>query len=354
MTSTHSFIADILKRLAPRLRAQLYLEPEQQRAGFVEFNNGRRCFFRDNRFDLNTLGAVNIARDKAFCCVILHHFGYNAPQEMTFWQSHRFPSAPVRRDLDQAVAFAKSVGFPVYIKPNNQSQGLAVYCVRDARELRKLAQKVFEVADVAIVQPAYLGRNYRIVVLGNEIISAYERLPLSVKGDGHSTILELFNRKREEFVRRKRDTTIRINSRIQRQLRRHGLTLQSCPKSGQVVPLVDVANLSLGGESRDVTDNLHPYYQDLAQNIATDLNLHLCGIDIITPSIRRPHLNHIILEINASPGLDNYALKDAQQQQTMVDNLYLRVLRYIQDQHGQQCIKKTRKSESGFSVVKQM
>lgn len=51
-----------------------------------------------------------------------------------------------------------------------------------------------------------------------------------------------------------------------------------------------------------MTDKIHKDYAELGIKIAQDLNLNLCGIDI-----SKSMENYIILEVNSSPGLDNYA-----------------------------------------------
>ncbi len=50
-----------------------------------------------------------------------------------------------------------------------------------------------------IVERFYLGNDFRILVLDNEVMAAYQRIPLSITGNGKSTILELLTIKREEI-----------------------------------------------------------------------------------------------------------------------------------------------------------
>lgn len=38
------------------------------------------------------------------------------------------------------------------------------------------------------IEKFYSGNDYRIVVFDDEIISAYQRIPLQITGDGHHTI----------------------------------------------------------------------------------------------------------------------------------------------------------------------
>lgn len=91
-----------------------------------------------------------------------------------------------------------------------------------------------------------------------------------------------------------------------------------------------VSNLSAGGECIELTDKIHKDYAELCIRIAQDLNLHLCGIDIMCPDISKSMEDYIILEVNSSPGLDNYAYS-GKKQELYVKELYRKVILYIKD-----------------------
>ncbi|NDK10311.1 hypothetical protein GW846_06070 [Candidatus Gracilibacteria bacterium] len=58
---------------------------------------------------------------------------------------------------------------------------------------------------VAILQRFVEGDDYRIVVLDQEVIASYRRLPLSVEGDGVHSIIQLLQIKQERFRQMDRD-----------------------------------------------------------------------------------------------------------------------------------------------------
>lgn len=330
------FISELICRLAPKLGATFYLEPEFGHFGYIDFPNGRRTFFRDNRFDLNTLAAVRVAQDKAVCSQMLKRFGYRVPEELTFWPPGKFAKAPEKRNVEQAIEFAERIGWPVFVKPNDRSQGRAVSQVWNDRELREASKRIFEITHVAIVQQACVGRDYRLVMLDGKMIQCYERVPLTVRGDGRSTIQQLLDRLQSDFKKSGRDTTIRVNESMKKFLERLDLKLSSVVSKGKLVRLTDVANLSIGGTSVDVTSKVHPSFKKLCSKISRDLNLRFCGIDLMTRDISKPIGKRLegasvdsysILEVNASPGLDHYAISDGKKQMELVDRLYLKVLR---------------------------
>ena len=120
--------------------------------------------------------------------------------------------------------------------------------------------------------------------------------------------------------------------RIAEKLKRHGLTLCSIPLRGEKVFLLDNANLSSGGDTIDVAANINSTFRELAVRLTSDMNLRLCGVDLmIDGRISEPPApgKFWVLEINAAPGLDHY-VKTGKAQEKIVESLYLRVLRSLE------------------------
>ncbi|MDQ1422068.1 MAG: hypothetical protein QOJ52_4030 [Acidimicrobiaceae bacterium] len=95
--------------------------------------------------------------------------------------------------------------------------------------------------------------------------------------------------------------------------------------------LLDNANLSAGGESRDVTRIIHRDFRKLATDLTRGMGLRLCGVDLLIKggSIGEPASEFYVLEINSAPGLDHYA-KIGREQKRIVENLYLKVIRAME------------------------
>ena len=175
------------------------------------------------------------------------------------------------------------------------------------------------------------GTDYRVVVLDKKVISAYERIPLSVAGDGRSTILTLLKKKQWNFNKVNRDTRIKLDDpRIIVKLREQGFNLRSILKRDEKIFLLDNANLSCGGDSVDVTSFVHPEFRKIAIKLSRDMGLRLCGVDLmIDGDIKDMPKKYWVLEINSAPGLDHYA-KIGPEQDKIVENLYLEVLRGLE------------------------
>lgn len=326
----HLVLAGLLKKLAPRIGARVLLEPEWNIAGQIQYKNGSKRYFRYNTLDLNPVGASDIAKDKDYANFFMAHMRYPTVRGKSFFSDEWCEAIDSRRNSRAAYAYAKKLGFPLIVKPNSGTQGTDVTLVHTKAEFFRAVKQVFKHDRVALVQNQVHGRDYRIVVLDKEIISAYERIPLNVEGDGRSTIKQLLARKARAFVASSRDTQIRMNDpRILAKLKHQKLTMRSVLPRGEKIFLLDNANLSTGGDAVDVTEEIHPEFKKLAIKLTKDMGLRLCGVDLmIDGDIGEKPKGYFVLEINAAPGLDHY-VKTGKAQQKIVENLYLKVLKSL-------------------------
>lgn len=322
-----TFVSEILLRVAPRIGATIELEPIYGFVGEITFKSGKKVLYKDRNFNVNPQGSSEIARDKAYSSYFLRRFGYSVPRETQVFSDRLNRNVDTERTMEDGYAFAKNIGLPVIVKPNNLSQGTLVTKVYDKREYKATVKQILRRTSIAIVQEYVPGRDYRVVVLGNEVISAYERTPLRVTGDGTSTVAELLIAKQLHFNSIGRETTVPIDdNRIEKKLKRQGLSLDSIPMADTTLDLLDAANLSTGGDALDVTSTIHQSVRDLAVSVARDMGLMLCGVDLITEVPLTDRLGqYYVIEVNSAPGLDNYAALGAEQM-NVVDELYLKVL----------------------------
>lgn len=323
----------ILQKIAPRIGARVLLEPEWEIVGQITFKSGQHSYFRYNTLDINPMGSSEIARDKDYSNFFMKAMGYPiVPGSKTFFSDQwgQAIGSP-RRNIDAAYRHARKIGFPVIVKPNSGSQGVGVSLVHNKREFYKAVRSIFKQDRIALVQQSVCGTDYRLVVLDKKIISAYERTPLNVVGDGKSTIKQLLKIKQKQFVASSRDTQIKTDDpRIALKLLHQGLSFRSVPIKGQKVYLLDNSNLSTGGDSMDVTKKVNPAFQKLAVNLTRDMGLRLCGVDLmIEGDISQEPSSFWVLEVNSSPGLDHYA-KIGKAQEQIVEDLYLEVLKHME------------------------
>lgn len=323
-------LARLLAKIAPKIGAKVFVEPEWGIAGQITFKDGKKRYFRYNTLDLNPVGASDIAKDKDYADFFMRKMGYRTVRGKAFYSDEWARLLSSKRNINAAYAYAKKLGFPVVVKPNSGSHGEGVFLVQNKKQFYKAMRFIFKGNRIALVQRVVYGKDYRIVVLDNQVISAYERIPLSVIGDGASSITQLLKKKQKYFRAGSRDTNIRFDdTRIIHKLESQKLTLRSVPELGKRIYLLDNANLSSGGEAVDVTKPIHPDFKKLAVKLTRDMGLRLSGVDImVAGDIRQKPKKYWILEVNAAPGLDHYVQTGAAQQK-IVENLYLKVLKSL-------------------------
>jgi D-alanine-D-alanine ligase-like ATP-grasp enzyme len=250
----------------------------------------------------------------------------------TFFSDQMCAKIAHPRNIDDGFNYAQSMGFPVIVKPLNLSQGILVTKVHNQEEYYDVANKIFQIKSGLIVEKFYSGNDYRIVVLDDEVITAYQRIPLCVVGDGISNVLELLQQKQEKIISTGRKNVIKFDDfRISQKLKTQNFDWDSVIPHDHTVYLLDSANLSSGGEAVDFSETIHPDFQKLAINMTKDIGLRLAGVDILTDDITMPMVDYTLIEVNGSPGLNHYAAS-GKLAAKRVEELYLKILQVIENE----------------------
>lgn len=313
------------------------VEPNYGYIARITYENGTHRITYGNDLGLNTSAASELAKDKGHTKFLLRAIGVNCPRGSEFllpwWAATISRSQALRgndaiRTTSMAADYVKEhLGYPVYVKPADGSKGGDIFKVYSDNELAA----AFDAYDdkrirVAVVEEFIQMPDYRVVTLDGDLISAYRRIPLTVVGDGSSTVQGLITRLQQQYFDAGRDTRIDIaDPRITQHLRRQGLDLAYRPRLNEAVVLSPVSNLSSGGTSQDVTDAISPRWIDMAAHIARNFNLRLCGLDMGCADITDAEADHSVLEVNAAPGLDHYAVS-GEAQKKLVHAFYTKVL----------------------------
>ncbi|MEG4419845.1 acetate--CoA ligase family protein [Microcoleus sp. LAD1_D5] len=225
------------------------------------------------------------------------------------------PKGDIVSTENGAVAVAKEIGYPVAIKPVVGHKGIGVTAdVRDAEELqaafKRAVKAIPETESVrVIVENSIKGSDFRLLCVDGKFVSATERRPAWVTGDGNSTIRELIRRENRKSERLDTPTSalskIQSDEAMEMYLAEQGLSLDSVLEGDRTVALRKVANLSAGGVSIDATRTIHPDNIVLAQDIALHFRLTCLGVDVVTETLAKSWKtgNFGILEINAAPGI---------------------------------------------------
>ncbi|CAN5588149.1 cyanophycin synthetase [soil metagenome] len=243
--------------------------------------------------------AVDLASNKRLTNQMLRGIGIPVPRGVTV------------SDTEEAVKAARSVGFPVVVKPEdgNHGRGVRINLKNDddVRTNFELARGESRSGRV-IVESFIEGNDHRILVVGGRVIAVAERVPAHVKGDGEHTVEELIDitnsDPRRGIGHEKVLTRITIDNAVLELLASQDLQLESIPEARRFVQLRLTGNLSTGGTAIDRTDDIHPDNVEIAEQAARVIGLDIAGIDVLVRDISKPikDQNGAICEVNAGPG----------------------------------------------------
>jgi cyanophycin synthetase len=243
--------------------------------------------------------AVDVAGDKELTTRLLAAAGLPVPR-----------SFPVR-DVADALAAARRLGFPLVVKPLDGNHGRGVHL--DLRSQEEVAA-AFPAAQAearrgtVLVETYVAGNDYRVLVVGGRMVAIAERVPAHVVGDGvHSVaaLVELTNADPRRGVGHEKVLTrIRVDDAAVELVRDQGFELADVPPEGTMVKLTLTGNMSTGGISIDRTDEAHPDNVEIAEEAARVVDLDVAGIDFIAPDLAEPvrETGGAIVEVNAAPG----------------------------------------------------
>ena len=213
---------------------------------------------------------------------------------------------------EQAYDLFANKGFVVKPKSTNYGLGISIFkegaSFEDYQQALRIAFK--EDTDL-LVEEFISGTEYRFFVLDGQTKAIMLRVPANVVGDGKSTITELVAEKNKDSLRgthhRSPLELIQLGEIEQLMLKEQGLTVASVPKQDEVVYLRENSNVSTGGDSIDVTDEMDETYKRIAEEAVCAIGAKVCGIDLIIPDKNLPSQKsdktYGIIEANFNPAM---------------------------------------------------
>lgn len=221
------------------------------------------------------------------------------------------PRSAVVETLEEAIRAAGRIGYPVVLKPLDGNHGRGVFInLADDAEVEEFFQSAMDESrgGTVVVESFIVGKDYRILVVQNQVVAVSERVPAHVTGDGTHTVSQLIERENADPRRgvghEKILTRIVVDSQTREVLDRDDRSLDDVPKDGEFVQLKLTGNMSTGGTAIDRTDEIHPDNVEIARQAAMVIGLDIAGIDFISTDIAQSvrQTGGAICEVNAGPG----------------------------------------------------
>lgn len=198
------------------------------------------------------------------------------------------------------------------VKPTNTNYGIGITVHSQActqSEYEAAIEMAFKEDNTALVETFIPGIECRFLVIDDHCVAVLNRIPANVTGDGVHSIEELVELKNQDPRRGLGHKTplekIQLGDTEIKKLSTDGLSKKSVPKGGLQILLRKNSNISTGGDSIDMSDDVHESYKQIAIAATKAVGANICGVDMILahPTLPAQDHAHGIIEVNYNPVL---------------------------------------------------
>ena len=211
---------------------------------------------------------------------------------------------------DAKIKARNYINKPIVIKPKSTNFGIGINIFPEGTNLEDIIH-AFEIAfkndNTVLIEEFIKGKEYRFLVINDEVVGILHRVPANVIGDGEKSIKELVEVKNEDPLRGKGYVTplekIRLEENAELFLKQQGKNFDYVPKKDEIVYLRENSNISTGGDSVDYTDDIPQKFKDIAVNAAKAAGAKICGVDMMLEDYKDENTSYAIIELNFNPAI---------------------------------------------------
>lgn len=202
------------------------------------------------------------------------------------------------------------IGKPIVIKPKSTNFGTGINIFPEGAKTEDI-ERAFEIAfkfdKTVLIEEFIKGKEYRFLVIDDQVVGILHRVPANVLGDGVKTIRELVEIKNENPLRGKGYVTplekINLGENEAIFLKQQNKNFDYVPLKGETVYLRENSNISTGGDSIDYTDSIPQKFKDIAVKASKAAGAKICGVDMMLEDYSDEKTNYAIIEINFNPAI---------------------------------------------------
>lgn len=294
---------------------KLKVEILSERLNFFRLSRGKKFIYgKSTRLPFNSSVADKIDLDKGLTKMLL------AEKHLPIAKGVLLRPEEINL-LEEKIKHLKC---PLVVKPAQSDCGILVHMRQESfSEIKASVQRAMryelahfnKYASGVIIEEMLYGQEYRIIVIGDKVVSVLQRIPAYVIGDGVSSLSQL--RRKKNLLFRQRYTSYKgqplsspaqiIRDKISTDyLKKQGYVWKSIPRREERVWLRENSNISTGGEGIDCTDLICSENKALAISAARALGAEMAGVDFITKDLNKPWSRTPgcgILELNCAVGI---------------------------------------------------
>lgn len=207
---------------------------------------------------------------------------------------------------EEIIQYSEEINYPLVVKPSDGAggEGVIANIKNEQNFIDALKYVRYELGYKEVIVESYFsGEDYRVYVVGDEVVGVIKRIPANIVGDGKTNIEELIKNKNK--LRKTspvlKTSLISIDQELKNMLELERYSLSSVPSKGERVYLKSKGNVSTGGDPVDMTDSITDSAKAVAiKGVQAIPGLHHAGVDLMI----NPETNQAtIIEINSRPSL---------------------------------------------------
>lgn len=257
-------------------------------------DKGRSQLFHGSKPQLSSSVGARICADKQVSADYIESLGY------------RMPNTEAVESLPDAKEFLVQHK-TIVLKPADAEKSKGV--TTDIKNTSQLTEafdiaKQYSPSGQVLAQKQLNGNLYRLLIINGRLVAAAHRTAATITGDGIHTVKELIEIENQDPRRGNNSNTPLGFISVDQAVAYIGTEgIQRVPEQAEQVRVSAIESVSAGGQSRDVTHEVHQEWESVTSKISSSLGLFVCGFDIITPAIGDTPGDFLpILEMNAMPG----------------------------------------------------
>lgn len=277
--------------------------------------NGRTAFVFGYDFSINNATAQSIAKDKAATYAVLSLAGIPAVEHRLFFAPSMAAYIPHDGNWASMAKYLEAHPGGIVGKPNEGTGGNDVYRISTMLQLETAVQRLFQRHRTVCFSP-FLDQasEFRVIVVDDASVLAYEKVRPTVVGNGRSTVRELFLQ---------HPAVSHLGSAGIGDLLADPAGCDAVPQLGYPVLLNWRHNLGQGATPRILSeaDSRFESLDRLARSAAAALGLRASSIDILEAAEGRA----AALEVNAGIMMEHLATS-SEQMRALAKSIYHRIV----------------------------
>ncbi len=253
--------------------------------------------------------ATKTSKDNYVTVLIMEN--KSVTKKVLFDSNIKVPKGIEVNSIDEAINVIKDfVNIPIVIKPKSTNFGIGISIFKDGADEESI-KKAFEIAfkhDITVLIEEFIkGKEYRFLVIDDNVVGILHRVPANVKGTGRESIKELVEIKNQDPLRGYHYITplekINLDENAELFLKQQNKDFNYIPEKDEIVYLRENSNISTGGDSIDYTDDILEKFKIIAVNAAKAVNARICGVDMMLENYMDENSNYSIIELNFNPAI---------------------------------------------------